>query len=174
MTMQSINRQQIIVLAAAVCIVLGGWQWGLVPAMTYRQGLEDRYALNAKRLDELLELEKRLQQAEETGDQSDGLRQEPLESNLFSFLEQLASRVDIKEHIEYMKPSTKSVSGKLREDLVQMRLEEIRLAKLSKFIESVEYAGKGVFFERLTIRSSRDKPGILRADLLAGTYQMKE
>ncbi|MCF8037767.1 MAG: hypothetical protein K9K64_14910 [Desulfohalobiaceae bacterium] len=172
--MGSINRQQILYIAVAVCLVLAGWQWGLVPALNYRQDLVDRYDLNAKRLDELLSLQKRLQAAREKGDQGSGLDKKEAGFTLFSFLEQLASRADVKENIEYMKPSTKSVSEGLRQEMVQMRLEEIRLAKLSQFLESVEYSGKGVFFESLTIRSSGDNPGILRADLLAGTYQAAE
>lgn len=171
--MRSINRQQILFLAVALCLVLAVWQWGLVPALSYRQELADRYALNVKRLDELLSLQKRLQAAREHGADKGGLRKKSAGFTLFSFLEELASLAEVKENIEYMKPSTKNVSEGVRQDLVQMRLEEIRLAKLTKFVESVEYSGEGVFFERMTIRSSSDNPGILRADLLAGTYQSK-
>lgn len=169
--MRITNRQQILFFAAAACLILAGWQWGLVPAMDYRQELVDRHALNANRLDELLALQDRLRAARKNEGQNAEFQKKSSEFTLFSFLEGLASRADVKTNIEYMKPSTKGVSEDLRQEQVQMRLENVRLAKLTKFIESVEYGGKGVFFERMSIRSSRDNPGILRADLLAGTYQ---
>ena len=171
--MPNINRQQFLILASVFCLVLAGWQWGVVPALDYRQDLEQRYELNAVRLKELLELKQQFQALKERASKGNDLQNKSPGFTLFSFLEELASRADVKKYIESMKPSTQSISEELTEDLVQMRLEGVRLAKLMRFIESVEHAGKGVFFERLTIRSARDKPGILRADLVAGTFRME-
>lgn len=167
-------RQGIILLAGGICLLFAGWQWGVVPAMQYKQELEERYDRNRQRLDELLALRRQLETARKTEKQALAFRKNSPDFTLFSFLEQLASQAKIKGHIKYMKPSSRNMSAVLSEDLVQMRLEGIRLAKLVRFLESVEYSGKGVYFKRLTIRSPRKSPGVLRTDLLAGMYRRKK
>ena len=167
-------RQRILLLAGVLCLAFAGWQWGVVPAMQYKQALEDRYARTLTRLNELLALRQELEVAQKAAKQSLALKKHHPDFTLFSFLEQLASKAEVKDHIQYMKPSSRNLSGGFSEDLVQMRLEGIHLAKLIRFLASVEYSEQDVFFKRVTIRSPKTSPGVLRADLAAGMYRINE
>jgi general secretion pathway protein M len=167
-------RQRILLLAAVLCLAFAAWQWGVVPAMQYKQALEERSSRTLSRLNELLTLRQELEAAQTAAKQGLALKRPNPDFTLFSFLEQLASKAKVKDHIQYMKPSSRNLSGGFSEDLVQMRLEGIHLAKLIRFLASVEDSEQDVFFKRVTIRSPKTSPGVLRADLVAGMYRINE
>jgi general secretion pathway protein M len=82
---------------------------------------------------------------------------------LFSFLEQAAGRATVKDHIKYMKPSDSQGSGRLKESMVEMKLDRINLRQLVGYLYLVESPENLVSIKRLSIRDSQGEPGYLDA-----------
>jgi len=77
---------------------------------------------------------------------------------LFSFLEQAAGKAGIKEHIKYMKPSDSPGQGRLKESMVEMKLEGINLRQLVDYLYLIESPEHLVSIKRISIKESRTAP----------------
>jgi general secretion pathway protein M len=82
---------------------------------------------------------------------------------LFSFLEQAAGRAGVKDHIKYMKPSDAQASGRLKESMVEMRLDRINLRQLVDYLYLIESPEYLVSIKRASIRESQGDPAYLDA-----------
>lgn len=84
---------------------------------------------------------------------------------LFSFLEQSAGAAKIKTHIKYMKPSVSKVKGPHEESMVEMKLEEISLEQLVRYLYQIESPEHVVNIKRLSIKENKKTAGTLDATL---------
>ena len=82
---------------------------------------------------------------------------------LFSFLEQTAGKAGVKDHIKYMKPSESSGDGRLKESMVEMKLDKINLKQLVAYLYLIESPEQVVSIKRLAITDSKGADGYLDA-----------
>jgi general secretion pathway protein M len=82
---------------------------------------------------------------------------------LFSFLEQAAGRATVKDHIKYMKPSDSQGSDRLKESMVEMKLDRINLRQLVDYLYLIESPEQVVSIKRLSITDSKGAAGYLDA-----------
>jgi general secretion pathway protein M len=73
---------------------------------------------------------------------------------LFSFLEEQATKAQVKQQIQYMKPSTLDQDGAEKKSLVEMKLQRISLDQLVGFLEQVESAKDMVVVKQISIQES--------------------
>jgi len=81
--------------------------------------------------------------------------------SLFSFLEQMARKAGVKEHIAYMKPSTMTGEGALKQVMVEIKLQAIGLAQLVRLLERIESPQNVVEIKRISIQENRKSKGTL-------------
>jgi len=81
--------------------------------------------------------------------------------SLFSFLEKMATQAKVKEHIAYMKPSSVTGEGLLRQVMVEMKLRTIGLKQLVAFLEHMESPEKVVTVKRISIQENKKTKGTL-------------
>ncbi len=75
---------------------------------------------------------------------------------LFSFLDGLAGKANIKDNISYMKHSeSEQKETNLKLSIVEMKLQSISLEQLTNFLYNVETSEKSVYVKRLSI--TKDK-----------------
>jgi len=74
--------------------------------------------------------------------------------SLFSFLEQMAAKSEVKKNIAYMKPSNVASDGPFKETLVEMKLQEVTLKQLVDFLILVEAPEKIVALKRISIQEN--------------------
>ena len=82
---------------------------------------------------------------------------------LFSFLEKQAGQSKVKPNIKYMKPSTATDKGAYSESSVEMKLENITLKQLVKYLHLVESPENLVRIKRISVKQSKGKPEYLTA-----------
>ncbi len=172
--MDQAKKRNILIAAAVICILLAGYQWGLVPVFNYRQELVREQHQAATRLQELFKLKERYGQVRQNEAQGKDLGQRTKGFSLFSYLEKQTTKDGVKEWVIYMRPTTQTMSEGLVEEQVQMRLENIRLAKLMDFLKHVEYAPEDISVKRAAIRSPKNSPGELQVDLVFVIYRVLE
>jgi general secretion pathway protein M len=81
--------------------------------------------------------------------------------SLFSFLEKMATQAKVKEHIAYMKPSSVTGEGLLRQVMVEMKLRTIGLKQLVAFLEHMESPENVVTVKRISIQENKKTKGTL-------------
>ena len=81
--------------------------------------------------------------------------------SLFSFLEQMAAKSEVKKNIAYMKPSNIAADGPFKETLVEMKLQEVTLEQLVDFLILVEAPEKIVALKRISIQENSQVKGAL-------------
>lgn len=93
----------------------------------------------------------------------------PSDFTLFSYLENLASQVGIKERIDYLKPEEKVVSKKYRRSLVRVKLRAVTLEQLTRYLYSVENSPHSLEVRRLHITPRYTKQGLLNVTFEVST-----
>jgi general secretion pathway protein M len=92
---------------------------------------------------------------------------------LFSFLDQLAGEAGIKDHISYMKPSTKvEKNSPYKISRVEMKLDAITLKQLTTYLYGVETSKNMVEINRISISKMDKKQGLLTAVLQVETVEI--
>lgn len=90
---------------------------------------------------------------------------------LFSFLESKAGDAGIKTYIKYIKPSISEGSGRYKESMVEMKLQEITLNQLVNYLSRIESPENAVGLKRISIKKNKKKSGYLDAVLQILTFQ---
>jgi len=83
--------------------------------------------------------------------------------SLFSFLERAAAKADVKNHIEYMKPSVFQGTGPHKKSIIEMKLEKITLTQLIGYLYHIELMENTVIIESISIRENKQETGYLDA-----------
>jgi len=109
-----------------------------------------------------------------SGDIRQGLTKRPESFTLFSFIEQQASMVGIKENINYLKPSEVESEGPLRESRVDMKLQKISLKNLVDFLKAVESIENVVSITRISIQEHGKDQDSLNAVIQLVTFYNRE
>lgn len=89
---------------------------------------------------------------------------------LFSFLDELAGKAEIKDHISYMKPSTTiQKNSHYNISMVEMKLQGITLNQLILYVHMVETSKNMVQIKRLSISKTKKQEGFINTVLQVET-----
>ena len=98
------------------------------------------------------------------------LKKRPAYFSLFSYLDQLAGNTGIKTKIIYMKPSTvKDTEEKNNRSRVEIKLNEVTLEQISRFLYRIETSPHLISVPRLSIKQKQQESGFLEAVLQVET-----
>lgn len=89
---------------------------------------------------------------------------------LFTFIDQQAENAKVKPQITYMKPSVIEAEGDLDESIVELKLQEVTLEQLVKFLQLTESEKNVVSIKRLSIQTSAKKQGYIDVILQIVTF----
>lgn len=137
-------------------------KFALFPLIDKREKMDRGIIARDKAIVEMRELQVRYRQlhgkANSLADQLAGREQN---FSLFSFLEQMAAKTDVKKNIAYMKPSETADDGPFKEMLVEMKLQTVNLKKLIDFLQLVESPEKIVALKRISIQENKKEKATL-------------
>lgn len=137
-------------------------QFGIFPLLDNRDRLRRSIAAREKAVIEMKELQAQYRQLHSKAntllDQLVG-RQDDF--SLFSFLEQMAAKSDVKANITYMKPSETADDGPFKEILVEMKLQAINLKQLVDFLQLVESPENVVALKKISIQENKKEDATL-------------
>ena len=92
---------------------------------------------------------------------------------LFSFLDRLTGNAGIKDHVNYMKPSTTAQKNSpYKISMVEMKIQDITLAQLIAYLHMVETSKNGVAVTRLSISITSKPKGFIDALLQVETAEL--
>jgi general secretion pathway protein M len=93
--------------------------------------------------------------------------------SLFSFLEQQADKVRVKNRVTYMKPSRIDLDEGLQESAVEMKIERVTLRQLIDFLDKVESVDKVVLVKRLAVQKNNKDSNLLDVVATIVTFEKK-
>lgn len=162
--MIEISRRDRIVLAAGGVFVLLFiiFQFGIFPLLEGRDRLRKGITSRKNAFVEMQDLQ--VQYRELHGKANALLGQLEGRSSgfsLFSFLEQMAAKSEVKGNIAYMKPSETADDGPFKQVLVEMKLQTVTLKQLVDFLELVESPENTVALKRISIQENKKEKGTL-------------
>lgn len=162
------TREKGIVAGGGVCLAaVGFWLAVWEPAQAHISLLERKVEAKRAELQTIHELADRFQKLH---GQIDGIEADLRRSRNFStlsFLEGLAKKQQIQEHIVQMKPKGEEVTRHYRENAVEVRVEKIRLSDLVQYLFQVENSP-----HLLRVKQLRIRPRFDNADLLDVRFQV--
>jgi len=150
-------------------------QFMVLPLLDKRDRLQQRIVLNGKQFDRMMSLQKRYQELHSQSISiSKHLQNRSPDFSLFSFLEQMASRADVKKQIIYMKPSKTLTEGNYSEIMVEMKLQTITLQQLIDFLEYIESPDNVVAIKRISVQVNTKDEAALDVILQIVTINLVE
>lgn len=166
-------RERLMVLGAGLAI-LGVilYQFVLSPYLDARERLQNSIERKERELVEIRLLKQEYSELRiEEGGIKANLAKRAKGFTLFTFLDQQAEKSEVKKLITYMKPSVISAQGgSLDESVVELKLQDITLEQLVRFLTLTESEKNVVSIKRLSIQVSAKNPGYLDVILQIVTF----
>ena len=156
-----------------VCILIANFI--VEPYLEARKKLTGSIAAQEKALIEIKLLQETYKELKnEEGGIKERLQQRPQGFTLFNFLDRQTETAKIKSNVKYMKPSTVENEGEFSESIVEMKIEDIGLAPLTKYLELIESESNVVSIRRLSIQQNDKVIGKLDVILQVVTFDNSE
>ena len=97
---------------------------------------------------------------------------QPKEFGILTYLERLAKESGLEKNVAQMKPSTAPIGDSYVETAVEIKIENVTLAQITRFLLRMETPEALIGVKALHIRSSRKTPGLLNADVQVATLAL--
>jgi len=167
-----INPREKRTLVAGGCVVVALLLYLLVisPYMSAMELLDRQIGKKTQELKEVVALQKEYERLKEkTRILEEMIRLTPGFS-LLSFLENLATKNQIKTQIAYMRPLTTPGNERYKESSVEMKLEGITLKQLVDYLYQIEQSAQPIRIKRLNLAKKKGE-GYLDVTLQASTFE---
>ncbi len=161
------REKKIIFACAGLAAVIIVYFSMISPALSKRIELKTRLQQAQSQSVELKLLKQQFDQiTRETEKINSRIRNRPRGFTLFSFLDQTASRLNLKNNLAAMKPSKRIIDKNLVEDVVEVRLEGISLENLVSYLYEIERTGTAVVISSIRIQPESRLNGGLNVYML--------
>jgi hypothetical protein len=170
------GREKLVLIAGGVVVVLLlFYRFGLSPALERLRMLDRLVTMKERDLHEMQSLrETYLAQKSLLEEVNQSLTQRGQDFAVFSFLEELANKIGIKHNIIYMKPALTTPGELFRESSVEMRLEGIALAQLTRYLYDIERAPQLLRVRRMHIKPRPANPDQLDVTFQVSTFYLQD
>jgi hypothetical protein len=170
------RREKLAITVGGVAVVLLlFYSFGLSPALERLRTLDRLVAVKERELHQMNTLrEMYLAQKRVMEEVNRNLGQRGPDFAIFSFLEDLANQIGIKNNIKYMNPAVTTPGELFRESSVEMRLEGIALQQLTRYVYDIEHAPQLLRVRRMQIKPRPANPDSLDVTFHVSTFYLQE
>jgi general secretion pathway protein M len=165
------KREKLSVIAAAAALfIFVLLQFLVFPLLEKNDRLSSKLISRQHELEQIRLLQAEYRQTSQKAEQAQRFikRRKP-GFTLFSFLETLAGKTNVKNNIAYMRPtSTADKDSPYRLSLVEMKLADITTSQLMAYLHGIEASNNMIFVKRLSISKEERK-----ADLITTVFQVE-
>ncbi len=174
--MKVTRRDRMVLIAGSIFVLLFiVLQFGFFPLKDKRERLRRGIEAREKAVEEMKELQVEYRQLHSKANSLlDQLVGRQNDFSLFSFLEQMAAKSDVKKNITYMKPSETADEGPFKEVLVEMKLQAITLKQLVDFLQLVESPENVVALKRISVQENKKEEATLDVIVQVVTLDREE
>ena len=169
----NLNRREklYVSIAAGVITVFLFLQLVIFPILNKRERLERIRVEKTQELQEMQSLNADYLALEKTAERAKSeLARRDKDFSLFSYLDQLAGDVGIKDNVTRMKPYP-SVVGDVKMAMVEVNIDTITMNQLSNYLYRVEYSGNNLFVKGMSISVTSKPEGYIDVVLQVETVE---
>ena len=161
--MQMTSREKNAVTIAGISLVLFLLvQFLFLPLLDKREKMKKNVVTRERQFEEMQQMQERYALFSQKSNSIAALLNERVSGfSLFSFLEQNAADIKVKERIAYMKPSELAADEVLKQSMVEMKLQAVSLQQLVAFLKTTESPQNLVGIKRITIQENNKEKGTL-------------
>ena len=141
------------------------------PAMSKYEGMGRKIEQKSKELQEIEELRTEYQDGKKQLEKFEGVAKGDSFS-LFSFLESLADKEDIRDHIASMKPKNVPLNEKYNESSVEIKVDKISLKQLTNYIFEIENSDHFLNIKKIRLKTRFDNPDFLDVTFTVSTLEL--
>ncbi|WP_319526038.1 hypothetical protein [uncultured Desulfosarcina sp.] len=165
------KREKLAVIAASAALVIFLLlQFLVFPLLDKNERLSGKLISRQQELEQIRLLQAEYRKTSQEAEQAQQfIKRRKGGFTLFSFLETLAGKTNVKNNIAYMRPS--STAGKdspYRLSMVEMKLADITTAQLMAYLQGIEASNNMIFVKRLSITKAERKE-----DLITTVFQVE-
>jgi hypothetical protein len=166
------KRERIVVVGGAILLILFiFFRIAFLPARERMKKLDGLIPQKEKDLKEVEGLRgEYLDLSQRAASFDEKLKSRVQSFTLFGHLESLASRIGIRDKIIYMKPSESSINPNYKSSKVEVKLKEITLNQLTKYLYEIERPELLSQVRKLRIKPKLENPELLDVTLEVSTY----
>lgn len=149
--------------------------YGLIisPAMSKYEGIGRKIEQKGKELEEVRKLQKEyLEGKEKLKNFESILSQSEASFSLFSFLESLADKENIRENIASMKPKNVPINETYSESSVEIKIDRISLKQLTNYLFQIENSDHFLTIKKIRMKTRYDNPAYLDVTFTVSTLEL--
>ena len=156
--------------AAAAILIFALLQFMVFPLLEKNSLLSQKLISRQQDLQQIRLLQAEYRQTARKAEQAQRfIKQRKQGFTLFSFLETLAGRTNVKNSIAYMRPtSTAGKDSPYRLSMVEMKLTDVTISQLMAYLHGIETSRNMIFVKRLSVSKAERK-----ADLITTVFQVE-
>lgn len=169
------RRERMAVLTGIVFLCLFAViRFVVFPFMDQKDRLRRNLTANGRNLEEIRSLKADYRTMVSAGEKAKKrFKQRQKGFTLFSFLDQLAGEVGIKDKMTSMKPTyTRKKDSPYKKSLVEMKLKGLTLEQITQYLYKIETSKNMVNIKRISLTKSDDQAGILNVVLQVETLEV--
>ena len=159
-----------VIAAVAAIVIFGLLQFLVFPLLDNNKELSSKLVSRQQDLEQIRLLQAEYRKTAQKAQQAQRFIQQRRRGfTLFSFLETLAGRTNVKNNITYMRPtSTAGKDSPYRLSMVEMKLTDITISQLMAYLHGIETSRNMIFIKRLSVSKAEQK-----ADLITTVFQVE-
>jgi type II secretory pathway component PulM len=149
--------------------------YGLILSPLFeKNGLMDRkIEQKLQELEEMAELEQEHRRLNEIVAEAEGkMRKRTAGFSMISYLEGISLRAGVNDRIDYMRPKPVPPGPHYRESAVEIRLKNVPLPDLVKFLYWIEYTPEFLKLNKVKLKSDVRNPSELEAIVEVSSYEI--
>jgi general secretion pathway protein M len=160
------EREKYAIVFGMACLVFFLFlHWAVFPVVEQRKRTARQVAVKLSEIVEMQRLQSEYRQIQSAFEKNrTQLQKRSPQFSLFSYLDELAGQTGLKKKIVYMKPTTvDEMNSKSKLSRVEIKIQEVTLDQVSRFLYSVESSPNMISVPRLSITRKNQGSGLLEA-----------
>jgi general secretion pathway protein M len=160
-------------IAGGVIVIFLVLQLLLFPILDRRTRLRKEIVDKTEALQQIHDMRAEYQSlSRNTSTMEERLKRRPGTFTLFTYIDRLAGKNQLKGNIAYMKPSTTNIKNSpLRLSTVEMKLNGLTMEQLTAFLHGIENKNNAMWLRRITLSKGDQAKDLLDVVLQVETFQ---
>ena len=175
MKKKSGREKKLVLLAGCAIIFFIIWQFALSPLINYNERIGKQIPKMKMDLLAARRLKKRYQSLDKDIQAIRARVDERREAfNPYDFLDKLARKEGIRSNLDKITSDSDDINDNYREDIVKIRLKDVALSKLVRYLYNIENSGQLLTVRELTIEPDSRDSNLLDVKFEVSTFARKE
>jgi type II secretory pathway component PulM len=167
----SSRERTFLTVGMGLSVVLLGYHFLFSPFMDRLRMMDRLISQKENEIVEISQLQKQVQAAQQKIAGVESRIAQDRGFSLFSYLEGIAVKNQIKDKIIFIRPQPSQVSGDYREVAVEVKMESVTLAQAVKFLETIQVSPQFLRVKRAQLKTRYNDPRLLDGTFVVASYE---